>query len=72
MGRLLIHTFFFFVLLLLLGEREGYPTCVSLTQNCSDVGARCVLVCDVLSMSPYNCYWYVGWHKDLQIAKWAL
>lgn len=40
----------FFVLLL--GGREGCLTCVSLTQNCSYVGARCVLVCNVLSASP--------------------
>lgn len=39
----------FFVLSL--GAREGCLTCVSLTQNCSDVGARCVLVCDALSPS---------------------
>lgn len=75
MGRLLIHTlefFFFFLLVLPLGGREGsLTTCVSLTQNCSDVGARCVLVCDVLSVSSYNCYWYVGWHGGSQIAKWA-
>ena len=65
MGRLLIHTlsffflflFFFFLLVLPLSGREGcLTTCVSLTQNCSDVGARCVLVCDVLSVSSYNCY----------------
>lgn len=61
----------FFVLSLSLGGREGCLTCVSLTQNCSDVGARCVLVCDVLSVSPYNHHRYVGWHRDSQIAKWA-
>lgn len=41
----------FFVLSL--SGREGSLTCVSLTQNCSDVGARCVLACNVLS--SYNC-----------------
>lgn len=52
-------------------EREGCMTCVSLTQNCSDVGARCVFVCDVLSASLYKCHQYVGRHGDSQTAKWA-
>lgn len=52
-----------------LSEREGGWTCVSLTQNCSDVGARCVLAFNVLS--PYNCCQHVGWHRDSQIAAWV-
>jgi len=62
--------FFLLVFSFSLGGREGCLTCVSLTQSCSDVGARCVLVCDVLSVAPLNDHRYVGWHKDSQIAKW--
>lgn len=61
----------FFVLSLSHTGREGCLTCVSLTQNCSNVGARCVLLCDVLTVSLYNCHRYVGWHRDSQIVEWA-
>lgn len=58
----------FFVLSHSLRGREGCLTCVSLTQNCSDVGARCVCVCavlcNVLPVSPYNCHQYVRWHVE--------
>lgn len=56
----------FFVLSHSLRGREGCLTCVSLTQNCSDVGARCVcaVLCNVLPVSPYNCHQYVRWHVE--------
>lgn len=60
----------FFVHSLLLSGREGCPTCVFLTHNCSDVGARCVLAWDVQLVSPYNSHQYVGWHGGSQIAEW--
>lgn len=54
----------------LFAEREGCLTCVSLTQNCCDVGARCALACDVLTVSPHNGHQYVGRHGDSQTVKW--
>lgn len=56
MGRLLIHTLYFFsVLSLFLSvKREGHLTCVSLTQKNSDVGARCVLLHVVFCLCFYT------------------